>query len=102
VYQGAQVVGIGLSERQLRREQVAISLNHIEVGGIAGLVTPQGDRARPPQRVDLARLLALLLPEFLVSNEGIRHVLECPLHRLLVLVKRFALARVGNLNLVQI
>src|SRR5271163_4712144 len=84
-YQRAQIAGIGLRERELRHKQVTIGLNHIEVRGIADSIARQGDCARTPQRIDLIGLLALLLAEFLVSDQGIGHVLESTLNRLLVL-----------------
>src|ERR1039458_8185400 len=102
MHRRAEVVRIGLSERQLRREQLAIGLDDLEVGSVADLISRERDLARAPQRIDLTRLLALLFPQLLIGDQRIGHILEGRLHRLLVLIQRLALTGVGEFDLVEV
>ena len=102
MHQRAQIVPVRLRQREFGREQIAIGLNHIEVGCVSDPVSRQCDRAGAPQRIDLDRLLAHLLSIAAVGDECIRHVLEGALHGLLVLGQRLALARIGELHLIEI
>ena len=88
-------------ERQLRGEQVAVGVDHIEVGCRADAVAGQGDGVGPALRVHLGLLRDLEFGVFLACNERVGHFPEGDLDALLVLEQSLPLLSIGQLDLVE-